>query len=120
MLSSWLADIADDSIGAIASLSMRKFPNGKNLLKIHALPKEDKTANLPQWTSAARTRSRALASLVLCAPDQIALDELTTTVENSLRVLDTLLDSPVVVAGGGGCEVMLAAHLRVSSSGDVW
>ena len=115
MLSSWLAEISNDSIGAIASLSMRKFPNGKNLLQIHALSKEDTSADVfAQWTSAARTRSRSLASLVLCAPDKIALDELTTTVENSLRVLDTLLTTPVVVAGGGGCEVMLAAHLRVS------
>ena len=113
MLSTWLADISPDCLGAVASVSMRKLLNGKNVVEIHALSKEDSTANHVKWTQTARKRARALATLVLCAPDQIVLDELTTTVENSVRVLDTLLSEPVVLAGGGGCDVMLAAHLRV-------
>ena len=51
-------------------------------------------------------------TLVLCAPDDYAMDELTTTVTNSIKVLNQLLRNTVVFAGGGCTELHIANHLK--------
>ena len=64
-----------------------------------------------------RERRRPVVTLLLCAPDELAVDETKVAVESALRVLKRLLSDPTVFPGAGCIEAHLACALRARARG---
>jgi len=67
------------------------------------------------YISMGQTKEQGLAfphtTIVLSAPNKAAVDEMERSFHDAIRVMENFLKTPVLVPGGGACEMSLSAHI---------
>ncbi|CAM9815745.1 unnamed protein product, partial [Laminaria digitata] len=111
LIGSWLGPepIRRADLGAAGLLTVRRL-HGRPFLEVGSASRAALTSLRSSIdVSAVRKRRRPVSTLVLCAPDRPALDELQVTTDGLMLVLtQTALEGGVALAGAGCWEVMMS------------
>lgn len=107
VLSTWdRLDQVQRSLGRLAMVDTRTIGK-KTYILMNAVDGSDGT--VPKAT---KRRLRPISTIILAAPDEPSYDELQATVDTTISTLTTLLNNPILVAGGGVTDLHVAAMIR--------
>ena len=100
ILSSLMVPIDESTIGVVGALQLFQLAQKRFL---HLPPASSRSCSVV---------AAPVSTLALCAVDEFGLEELEVAVTAAINALNSLLRTPLIVAGGGCFEMFCAAFLR--------